>query len=127
MRTLLKARGWLALLVATFAMATMTASTPAHADFDKTYCLGTWHGTWGWCSDGSVHSWDYNRIRTDYSAPLCQRLLTSAGNVRSGGGCLTQYVALWSHQYNGGSPYTYAQCGFAISAYRYIDCLASTP
>ena len=128
MRTILRStRRPLVVLAAAFAMAPVIAPTPAHADFDKTYCRASWHGTWGYCSDNNAHSWDYNRVSTDSSAPLCQRLLTAAGNVRSGGGCLTFYTTLWSHQYSGGTPMTYAQCGFSLNAYRWIDCLASTP
>lgn len=113
-------------LAAALVMAPVFAATPAYADFDKTYCALYWSGT-AWCSDNNTHSWDYNRIRTNTSALLCQRLITAAGNVRNGGGCQSLYNTTWAQQYSGGTPMTYAQCKFDNSGTRFIDCLASTP
>ena len=115
--------------VASLAAASLVLPAPAHADFDANYCLGWWHTSNGWCGGGlGVHSYDYNRIRvTDAAAPLCQGLLTSAGNWRSGSACQPLSVWIYSHQYSGGSPYTYALCAQNSGGWRYIDCLASTP
>lgn len=119
----------LAVLITTAVMVPLMSATPAHADLDRVYCRASWHSSWGYCTDNSVHSWDYNRIQTDSAGYLCERLVTSAGNVRAGGGCyFGAWTTLLKHQYSGGSPLTYAQCGLASGVgWRFIDCLASTP
>jgi hypothetical protein len=101
-------------------------TTSAQADLDRNYCYN-WHSAGYFCRGGlGVHSWDYNRARMNVQNSACQVLKTSAGNYRAGGSCATNGSYIIAHQYNGGSPYTYAYCWSPYTT-AFYDCLASTP